>query len=434
MIFKRLLLLFVLCLAGAAQASLPIQHWTLENGARVYFVENHDLPMLDVSVSFPAGSAYDPANRAGIAMLTQHMLGLGAGGLSEDEIAKRLADVGAIQGGAFDRDQAGVSLRTLSSQRERENSLDVLARILQHPDFPAAVLEREKARVIAALKEAETQPEDIASKAFMAALYGGHPYGRPAAEIGPVGKVAADDLRQYYRDHYRAGGAVVALVGDVSRAEAEKIAKQLTEGLPQGQVAAALPVPEAPKAALEKDIAHPAKQSHILIGALGISRNDPDYYPLVVGNYVLGGGGFSSRLMEEVREKRGLVYSVYSYFDPARQNGPFEIGLQTQRAQTQEALSVTRATLQRFVEEGPAQDELAKAKQNIVLGFPLRIDSNAKILGYLSLIGFYDLPLTYLDDYVEQVKKVRVEDVKSAFKRRVHPDRMVTVVVGGKAD
>jgi zinc protease len=306
--------------------------------------------------------------------------------------------------------------------------------MLAQPDFSTGVLEREKARVVAGLKEAETRPEEIASKAFMAALYGAHPYGRPAAEIGPVEKLGSDDLRRFHQARFKAGSAVVALVGDLGRSEADEIARRLTGGLPKGTAELALPAPVPPKAALEKDIPHPAKQSHILIGYLGISRDDPDYYPLVVGNYVLGGGGFASRLMAEVREKRGLAYSVYSYFDPAREKGPFVIGLQTQRAQTQEALAVTRATLRRFVAEGPTQDELAKARQNIVLGFPLRIDSNAKILGYLALIGFYDLPASYLDDYVRQVERVRVEDVKSAFGRRVDAGRMVTVVVGGGAD
>ena len=165
----------------------------------------------------------------------------------------------------------------------------------------------------------------------------------------------------------------------------------------------------------------------------GIKRNDPDYFPLFVGNYILGGGGFSSRITEEVRSKRGLAYSAYSYFSPMQERGPFVIGLQTRKDQAGEALAVVRATLRDFLANGPTADELQKAKQNLVGGFPLRIDSNRKILDYLGVIGFYHLPLTYLEDFVPNVEKVTLADIRAAFARRVDPARMVTVVVGADA-
>jgi len=179
-----------------------------------------------------------------------------------------------------------------------------------------------------------------------------------------------------------------------------------------------------------RKIAHPATQSHILIGQPGITRDDPDYFPLYVGNYILGGGGFASRLIEEVRQKRGLVYSVYSYFLPLQQRGPFQIGLQTKREQADEALAVVRKTLNNFIAKGPTEDELKKAKQNIVGGFPLRLDSNKKILDYLTVIGYYRLPLTYLDDFSGKVERVTVAQIRDAFTRRIQPDNMATVVVG----
>ncbi len=176
-------------------------------------------------------------------------------------------------------------------------------------------------------------------------------------------------------------------------------------------------------------IENPASQSHILIGAPGIRRGDPDYFPLFVGNYVLGGGGFVSRLVEEVRQKRGLAYSVYSYFSPLQQRGPFVIGMQTKREQAPEALAVVQKTLRDFLANGPTAQELEAAKQNIAGGFPLRIDSNRKIHEYLAVIGFYHLPLSYLDDFAGNVERVTVADVKSAFARHVDPDKLVTVVV-----
>lgn len=421
--------------AAAAQAALPIQHWQTGNGARVYFVENHDLPMLDVSVEFAAGSGRDTSAQSGLASLTRHMLTQGAGGLSDDEIAQRLADVGAVLGGNFDQDRAGLSLRTLSSARERAQALDTLARMLHQPDFPDSMLQREKARVIAALKEAATQPASIADKAFDRALYGAHPYALvPAGEVETVAALQRQDLVEFHRSHYGAENAVIALIGDVSRAEAEAIARQLSAGLPRSAALPALPPVDLNLRGETRRISHPATQSHILLGQPGLTRTDPDYFPLYVGNYILGGGGFVSRLTEAVREKRGLAYSVYSYFMPLQQHGPFQIGLQTKKEQADEALEVVRAVLREFIERGPAEKELAQARQNLVGGFPLRIDSNRKILDYLALIGFYRLPLSYLDDFVKNVERVTVADIKRAFAQRIQPERMVIVVVGAPGE
>ena len=422
----------LLAAAGPARAILPIQHWQTASGARVYFVENHDLPMLDLSVEFPAGAGFDSEERSGAAQMTNRVLRLGAEGLDEDEIARKLADVGAQLSGSFDTDRAGLTLRTLSSREERAQAVDVFARILQRPTFPADVLEREKMRLVAALKESDTKPDTIASVIFYRLLYRGHPYGlRSSGEPGTVERLTREDLMSFYRRRYTARQAVVALIGDLSRDEAGALAEQVTAGLARGEDAEVAPPPvtELPTAAVRL-VAHPATQSHILIGAPGMRRGDPDYFPLFVGNHILGGGGFVSRITEEVRQKRGLAYSAYSYFSPLRQQGPFVIGMQTQREQAQEALAVVRKTLREFVASGPTEEELKAAKQNLIGGFPLRIDSNRKIHGYLALIGFYRLPLTYLDDFVKNVERVTVADIRSAFARRVHPDRMVTVVVG----
>ncbi|BCB28515.1 peptidase M16 [Sulfurimicrobium lacus] len=422
-----------LLFSGIASAGLPIQHWQSANGARVYFVESHGLPLLDVSVDFDAGTRRDTAEKAGLANLTSHMLDLGANGMSEEDISRRLADVGAQLGATIDPDRAGMSLRTLSSTRERTQSLDLMTKILQQPDFPATALEREKARVIAALQEEDTQPGPIGQKAFQAALYGNHPYGLPGAgKVETVSKLQRQDLLDFFHQHYVSESAVIAIVGDVSRTEAAAIADQLSAGLPHANgtlppLPAVTPLSQAETIRLP----HPASQSHILLGVPGMSRSDPDYFPLFVGNYILGGGGFASRLTEEVREKRGLAYSVYSYFIPLAQPGPFQIGLQTKRDQATEALDITRATLRRFVADGPTADELRHAKQNLIGSFPLRLDSNRKILGYLSLIGDYRLPLDYLDQFPKNVDKVTLMDVKSAFQRHVDPKTMVTVIVGG---
>jgi zinc protease len=420
----------LLSLPLTAQAALVIQNWQTAQGARVYFVESHELPMLDISVGFPAGSARDPAGKAGLAQLTHGLLDQGAGGLSDTEIAHRLADVGAELGGVFDRDRAGVSLRTLSSSAEKEAALDLLARVLQQPEFPQAVIKREKQRLISGIREAEADPGTVADKAFYRALYGTHPYahdesGEPAA----IDTITRADLQAFYRTHYSAPNAVIALMGDISRTEAEAIAARLAAGLSMAARVADLPKP-VPAPASDTRIAHPSTQSHVLVGAVGMARSDPDYFPLYVGNYVLGGGGFDSRLMKEVRDKRGYAYSAYSYFNPMQVAGPFQLGLQTKTEQTDDALKVAKDTLRQFIAEGPSEAELAQAKSNLSGGFPLRIDSNKKIIDYLSAIGFYNLPLDYLDTWVNKVNAVDVAAVKQAFARRLDADKLVTVVVG----
>ncbi|HCI52853.1 MAG TPA: peptidase M16 [Gallionella sp.] len=432
MFINKLLGALALCSAvGLVQATPVIEHWQSASGAKVLFVEDHDIPMLDVAVSLSAGSRFDTEAKGGVAGLVHGMLDLGSEGMTEDMVSSGMADIGAQLAGGLDQDRASLNLRTLSHQAERVRALAIMARVLQHPVFPEAILAREKARLIAALKEAETKPESIASRAFQKAVYGAHPYAmQVSGEIASVEKISVQDLQDFYRAHYAAGQAVVAIMGDVTRAEADAIAQQLTGELPAGVESSAQPQVEMQIPASELRIAHPATQSHILIGAPGMSRSDPDYFPLYVGNYILGGGGFVSRLMNEVREKRGLAYSVYSYFMPLKQPGAFQIGLQTKKEQADDALKLVRKTLSDFVVKGPTEKELLAAKQNIVGGFPLRIDSNKKILEYLSVIGFYDLPLSYLDDFTSRVERVTVRQIHEAFARHIQPERMATVIVG----
>lgn len=440
--FVRATFFLAALFALPAMAGVNIQHWVTPGGAQVYFVENHDIPMLDVAVDFPAGSRFDSAGKNGLARLTHILLDQGAGGLSDVVIASKLADVGAQLGGVFDRDRAGVSLRTLSSQREREAAVSVLFKVLHQPEFPQAVMVRERARLLAALREEESKPGEVGEKVFYEALYGKQGYGLPESGA-PVSLTALKrtDMQAWYKARYRAGSAVISLIGDISRAEAEQLAAKLSASLPQGKADNAAPQGRTEVAAgiaqasppVEKRIAHPSTQSHVLMGLIGMARNDPDFFPLFVGNHVLGGSGFDSRMVAEIRQKRGYAYSAYSYFLPMAQPGPLLIGLQTKNAQVDDALKVARETVASFVADGPTEAELAQAKNNLVGGFPLRIDSNKKILDYLRAIGFYQLPLTYLDDWVKNVQMVSLEQIREAYKRRVNPEKLSVVIVGGDA-
>ena len=410
-----------------ALAGVRIEHWIAPSGAKVYFVETRVVPILDIQIDFAAGGVFAPAAKSGLAGLTQGMLETGTADLDEEHIAGRLVDIGARLGGGADSDRASVSLRTLSAKAEREAALDLLRAVLSTPTFPQSVLEREKARNIASIREAETRPDAIAGKRFAAAIYPDHAYG-VIPTVDSVNAITREDLVAFHREHYGAKGAIVSIIGDVSRAEAEAIAQRLTEALPVGGAELVPPPVKLPMRGTIK-IAHPAAQSHIHIGLPAIRRSDADYFPLLVGNYTLGGGGFVSRLVKEVREKRGYAYSVHSYFAPRKLEGPFEIGLQTKREQVPDALKVVNEVLTEYIAKGPTRQELAAAKKNLVDGFALRMDSNAKLLGYLSAIGFYGLPLTYLDDFPAKVKAVTAEQVRAAFARHVKAENLVTVIV-----
>jgi len=430
---RRALLLMLLLAAAPLQAMQPIQHWLTANGARVYFVPAPELPMVNVNVTFAAGSARD-AGHAGLAHLTSTLLDMGAAGLSADEIASRVESLGAELGTGSARDMAWVSLRSLSDAAHLQPALEIYRDVLARPDFNAADFERERKRTVMALRVSDQSPATVAEHKFFLTTYGKHPYGpRPGGTEESLAAITLEQIKDFYRQYYCARNAVVGIVGDLDRKAAEALAEQVVGQLPEGRRAAVLPPATRQEQAIEERLFHPSKQTHVLMGMPGMHRGDPDYFPLYVGNHVLGGGGLVSRLHDEVREKRGLSYSVNSSFSPMQQDGPFMLSLQTRNDQVDEALTVMRETLQQFVAKGPTAAELEAAQQNITGGFPLRIDSNSKILDYIVMIGFYGLPLDYLETFNASVMAVTREQIVEAFQRRVTPETMVTIIVGGES-
>ncbi len=431
---KRLLLAVLLLVAAVPALAGPrIQHWQTRNGMAVYFVHAPELPMLDLRVTFDAGSARD-GDLPGLARLANGALPQGAGGLSADQIAERFARVGARFDNGSLRDMAWLSLRTLTDPDYIRPALETFATVLWHPDFRPRDMARLQRQALVSLAEDEARPEVLASRAFYRALYRDHPYAHPMKGTpDSVRRIGPEQMRAFYRRYYVAANGLIAMVGDIDRATAEKIAETLSSGLPRGRHAPPLPpVPPLDKAVTVR-VPFPSRQAHVLIGQPGVARGAPDYYALYLGNHVLGGGGFTSRLVKAVRVERGYAYSVYSYFLPMRAPGPFQIGLQTRGAQADDAVAVARDTLARYLAEGPTDEELQAAKQNITGSFPLRIASNASIAEYLGVIGFYGLPLDYLDTFNAHIEAQRREDVLAAFRRHLHPDRLVTVIVGGEA-
>jgi len=417
-----------------SHAALQIQSWTLDNGARVLFVQSTTIPILDLSVDFDAGARRDPAGKVGTAAMTNAMLSRGVVGstiapaLNESQISDAFADLAAQRGNRLDNDRGGMSLRTLTT--ERQAAVAMLTRLLAQPSFPAELLARDKVRTIANLKENLTKPEVIAERAFSTALYSTHPYGAQLTEAS-VNAITRDDLVAFHRQHYVANHAVITMIGDISRSEADGIARELTAQLPQGAALPALPPVVAGKGG-EQRIAHSSSQAHILMGMPALQRPDADFFPLMVGNYVLGSGGFVSRLMNEVREKRGLTYGVSSYFEPMAQPGPFQIGLQTKAEQADQALKIVRETVDGFLKQGPTAAELKAAKDNLVGGFSLRIDSNKKLLENIAMIGFYGLPLDYLDTWTANVERVTAAQIREAFNRKLHTEQFSTIIVGAR--
>ena len=422
----------LLALPLAALAGPRITHWSLESGTQVYYVESRALPLLDIQVDFAVGSAHEPVNKAGLAALTRALLDIGAEGLDEQAIAERLADTGAQFGGGAGPDRSSLTIRTLSSPAERDAAVALAATLLAKPTFPAEAFERERGRAIASLRESLTRPATLADRSFTAAIYGIHPYGLIASPES-LERITRDDVARFHRMRYTSGAATVTLVGDLSRDEADAIARALTAALPRGGAPTAIPVPTQPQRGTTR-IPHPSAQAHIIAGMPGMSRDDPDYYTLLVGNYILGGGGFVSRLTREVREKRGFAYSVFSSFEPRLVPGPFEIGLQTRGSQAQAALDVIETVLADFIANGPTDEELQAARDNIVNGFGLRLDSNRKILDHVAMIGFYRLPLDWLDAYPGHIEKVTTEQIRDAFARRIRAEHLVTVIAGGDGD
>lgn len=422
---------------AVAQAALPIEHWTQQSGARVYLVRSPAIPMVDVQVDFDAGSRREPARQTGLAGITAASTAYGVRSigdgpaLDENALSDAWADLGASFGGSASADRMGFSLRSLTYPDLLERVVTLAARQLGEPAYPQDLWLRDRPKMLASIRESNTRPGTVASRAFTRAVYGGHPYGLETTEESLLA-INAQDMQAFHSRYLRPCAARVSIVGALDRQQADALVTRLLSRLPASRCEAMEPVADVRPLAQAQELRIPfaSAQAHVLIGQPGFKRNSPDYFALIVGNQILGGGGFTSRLTEEVREKRGLTYSVYSYFSPGLHAGAFAVGLQTRPDQAQQALDLVRQVLQRFVSEGPTEQELKAAKDNLIGGFPLRLDSNRKLLDNVSNIAWNNLPLNYLDTWTQQVERLTVEDIRAAFQRTLDTQKMVTVVLG----
>ncbi len=436
--FRFLNAAMLLVISLVSHAAPKIESWETSSGLRVYFVNVPELPMLDLRLSFAAGSAYDGV-KLGVAGMTASMLNKGAAGLNADQLAEKFESVGANYSANVGRDTASISLRTLTLEEQMDTALSTWLKVIEKPEFPEADFERLKKQALIGLQAEKQNPGSIASKAFYANLYPNHPYGQPEnGNEDSIDKMTTADLKAFYKQYFVNKNGQIALVGAIDKQQAVNIAEGISKALMGGdrgvgEKAAVIPAVKPLDEAKTVRIAYPSSQAHIYIGQPGNKRGDKDYFPLYLGNHELGGSGFTSRLMKEIRVKRGLSYSVYSYFIPMKEFGPFMLGLQTKLSQTDEAIKVAREVLKTFQNDGPSEENLKASKINISGGFPLRTASNSDILGYIEMIGMYDLPLNYLDTFTQVVNDTTREEVIDAFKRRVNLDKLLTIVVGGEA-
>jgi zinc protease len=435
--FKTRICSLVLLLAPAAWAALPIEHWTHASGAQVYLVQSPGIAMVDVLLDFDAGERRSPAGKTGLAglMASATRNGVkaapGQSALDENALGEAWADLGASFSANASKDRLTFALRSLSYPEVLAQASALAARQLGEPAFPDKLWQRDRPKMIASIKEANTRPATVAGRAFAAAVYGDHAYGRDTTEAD-LRNIGSADMQALHAQAVRACYARISLVGAVNRAQADALVTTLLSRLPQGSCAALPAVSEVQPltAASEQRIAFESAQAHVLVGQPGVKRSSPDYFALLVGNHILGGGGFTARLTEEVREKRGLTYGISSSFAPGLHAGAFTISLQTRPDQAQQALDILRAELQRFVAEGPSERELQAAKDNLIGGFALRIDTNRKLLDNVAGIAWNGLALDYLDTWTAQVQRVTTLDIRQAFARALQPQTMATVVLG----
>lgn len=427
-----LTMVFFLAYGFASPAqSAEFQTWSTENGMTVLFAPAPVLPMLDVRLIFDAGSARD-GEHGGLARLTSLALAFGTSDMDADTVAERFASVGAQFGASAARDMATLRLRTLTEPDWMETALTTMLALLDEPAFPEEDLARARRQTLQIIQRERQEPGAIASRLFFQLAYGDHPYAHhPLGTTESVPGLTRMLVQEFFQDHYTTQNAVLALTGDLSEDAARKFSQRIDAALPKGDRPSNLPAPQAPAEPILHHVPFPSEQAHIFMGKPLLRQGDPDRFSLITANHVFGGGGFTSRLFQDVRTKRGLAYSVSSHIQPMAAAGPFLVTMQTGVHQADEALGVLRDALAAFINKGVTGEELAASRDNIIGRFPLGLASNSGIVANLGMIGFYNLDLDYLETYTEYVARVTPETAMDAISRRMAADRMVTVVVGG---
>lgn len=427
-VFAALALLLLAALPAAAGPKIEMVK--SPGGIEAWLVREPSIPIIAMEVVWrDAGEKRAPANQAGIGGLLAAMLGEGAGDLSSQAFAERQQDNGIAVSFGADRDHFSLSLRSLA--RNADTAFELAELALTRPRFDDEALERLKRSIATQLIRDQEQPGAIASTTLYATAFPGHPYGRPqrgtAESVSALGR---DDLKAFLANELTRDRLVIGVVGDITAEQLGPVLDRLFGSLKAK--GAPVATTEQPPALRERPIVvdRDLPQSVVQFMGRGVRRDDPDYYAAYAMNYILGGGGFNSRLTVEVREKRGLAYSVYSYLVPMRESGIWSGGVATRNDQVAESLRVIRAELDRMRKEGPGEKELAEAKTFLNGSFPLQLSSNSAIAGTLVGMQLADLGPDYIDERPKLINAVTAEDIRRIAERLLDPSKLLVVVVG----
>ena len=424
--------IFLFLLFSQFSDAINIEHWQTKNGAKVLFVQEKNLPMLDIQLTFDAASSRD-GDLYGIAKLTNALIGTKTTLHNEEQIIDLFDDLGAQFSNNSLKDMSILSLRSLSKNAVLNPAVDLFYEIIKTPVFDKKIIARLKKQFLQNIKAHKQSPSAIAKQALHQQLFKSHPYAHPSIgttnTLKRINKLA---INNFYQKYYVTNNLTIALIGNISKIKAQKIAQKLSSALSTGHKPKKLSDVKRITKNEQTLINFPSKQSHLFIAGNGIKRTNQDYYALYLGNHIFGGNGLNSLLSLEVREKRGLSYSVYSYFLPMLYKGYFLLGLQTKNKNAAVATKVAKQTLLKFIKSPPKNKDIQDAKNNLIGSFALRTSSNAQILTYLSLIGFYDLPLNYLNTFIDNIKKVTAKDIHQAYQKLFGSSpKFIEITVGG---
>jgi zinc protease len=414
---------------SAAFAAKNVERVVSPGGIEAWLVRDTSVPLLSLEFSFRGGAALDPAGKEGRADFTADLMTEGAGDLDSQAFQKVLEDRSIRLGFDAGLDTVQGSLRTLAVNRD--TAVDLLRLALTRPRFDAADVERVRAQKLADLARASTNPNSIARRAWAAAAYPEHPYGRDSRGTpGTVKSLGPDDFRTFVAERLARDNLVIGAVGDITAAELGPLIDRAFGGLPARSLPANVPATSPQGEGRTILVRMSVPQSVVVFGAASVKRDDPDYYVALVANYILGGGGFNSRLTNEVREKRGLAYSMFTGLSPLDHAGQFTGGTGTQNARLAETLQVTREVLQRMRDAGPTAEELADAKRNLTGSFALGLDSTGRIARTLVGMQYEKLGIDYLDKRNGYIEAVTLEQARTIARRLFDDRRLLVVVVG----
>lgn len=426
-----LLLVFPLCVSAKVQ----VESWSTENNVSVLYAQVPELEMVDMYLAFDAGSTRD-GKKHGLANLVSALILQGASDLNVDEFNEAIGLTGGNLSSGSSSDMAYIKMRSLTEQANLEAVMRLLKLALSSPRFDDSDVNRLVARTLIGLDFKKQSPAAVAQDELYAELFTAHPYGFPhEGTAESVKSITRDDVSKFFNEFYVAKNLNISIVGAVNLRQAKAMAEEISSILVSGERADKVFSPPSKKTQgilVKRNF--PSIQSHIRVGARSVERGHPDYFPLLVANHALGGNSLVSVLFRSIREERGLAYSAYSYFSPKLTGGSLVAALQTDRENQEEALSVLDSSLEKLRLEGFSGKDIDRAKDNLIGGFPLRVDTNAEILNYLAMLGFYKLPTDYLETFAGNVDRVTRAEVSRVFNRYLSPEKLVTVIVGPNQD